>query len=188
MIRVLPIALLALATVAPQPARADDAADFMERFSGDWLGAGKLLIGPDNGLKFGCALNGDPSRTGLTFWMRGRCWMGNLSANVYAQIRYNAETNQFYGRFLDGAEGNGLNIVGARDGDGFSLRLVRGSAQGRLAAETVTPDQMKVTIFYRDRARNRELPVVAMGLARKDAEAPLPEFAPPAGGSASRSE
>ena len=40
-------------------------------------------------------------------------------------------------------------MVGTRAGDGFSLRLVRGTMQGRLSAETV-PDQMKVVIYYKD--------------------------------------
>ncbi len=151
----------------------------MARFSGEWLGSGQLLVGSENGLKFDCELDGDPSRTQLTFGMKGRCWMGALSAPVYATMRYNAETNRFYGEFMDGSRGSGLDIVGARAGDGFSLQLTRGPAQGRLTAETVNPDQMKIMIFLRDRVNNRELPVVAMGFTRKDAGAiGLPDYLP----------
>lgn len=162
------------------PARAaEDAVDFMTRFSGEWLGTGQLLVGAENGLKFSCELDGDPSRTRLTFGMKGRCWMGALSAPVNAQLRYNAETNRFYGEFMDGSRGSGLDIVGARSGDGFSLQLTRGAAQGRLTAETVNADQMKIMIFYRDRKNNRELPVVAMGFTRKSAGAiGLPDYLP----------
>jgi hypothetical protein len=177
MSRVISLIFLAAFCLHAAPARADDAGEFMSRFSGEWLGSGQLLVGAENGLKFSCELDGDPSRTRLTFGMKGRCWMGALSAPVNATLRYNAETNRFYGAFMDGAQGNGLDIVGARAGDDFSLQLARGPAQGRLVAETVNPDQMKITIYYRDRARNRELPVAAMGFTRKSAGAiGLPDY------------
>jgi hypothetical protein len=160
-------ALVALLALSAAPAHADDAAEFMKRFSGAWLGSGELLIGSEDGLKFGCELEGDPSRTQLAFAMTGRCWMGKLSAPVWARLRYNAETNRFYGAFLDGAEGDGLDIVAAREGDGFSMQLVRGMAQGRLMAEAVDRNRLEVVLYYRDRSRNRELPVVAMSFARK---------------------
>ncbi len=192
MFRVLPLLLAAALCVgmAPDPAEADDAADFMARFSGEWLGTGQLLVGSETGLTFHCELDGDPSRTQLTFGMTGRCWMGSLSAPVHARLRYNADTNRFYGRFMDGAEGDGLDIVAERAGEGFSMQLARGSAQGRLTAEAVNGDQLRIVIFYRDRARNRELPVVAMGFTRKDSGvAGLPDYLPrPPAGSVARTE
>src|SRR3712207_205128 len=112
--------LLFLAALCFQGASAraaDDAGEFMARFSGEWLGTGQLLVGAENGLTFSCELDGAPSRTRLTFAMKGRCWMGALSAPVNATLRYNAETNRFYGTFMDGSQGNGLDIVGARAGD-----------------------------------------------------------------------
>jgi hypothetical protein len=173
------VGLALLGGTAAPPARADDAAEFMARFSGDWLGTGELLVGAETGLQFHCELQGDPSRTQLTFGMTGRCWMGSLSAPVHARLRYNAETNRFYGEFMDGADGNGLDIVAARAADGFSMQLTRGPAQGRLAAEAVNRDQLKVMIFLRDRARDRELPIVAMGFTRKDSGiAGLPDYLP----------
>jgi hypothetical protein len=179
MSRFLSLALAAalLACVAAAPARADDAADFMQRFGGEWLGSGQLLVGAENGVKFHCELKGDPSRTQLTFNMSGRCWMGSLSAPVFARMRYNSDQGRFYGEFMDGSDGTGLDIVGKRAGEGFSLDLTRDSAHGRLAAETVNKDQMKITIFYR--FQNRELPVVAMGFTRKEAQRPdLPSYMP----------
>ena len=94
--------------------------------------------------------------------------MGALSAPIYAQLRYNAETNRFYGDFMDGARGSGVDLVGTRAGDGFSLRLVRGTMQGRLAAETIGADQMKMVIYYKDPQSSQELPVAAMGFTRKE--------------------
>lgn len=166
MSRVLAIVLAALLAASAGPVRADDAADFMERFSGEWAGVGELLVGSESGLTFECALDGEPSRTGLTFAMTGRCWLGKLSARVHARLRYNRHTNEFYGTFLGGAEGDGLDVVGQRAGEGFSMRLVRGGVQGRLTAEAVTRDRLEVIIYYRDVANDRELPVVAMAFGR----------------------
>ena len=119
-----------VAWMAASPARADDASEIMARFSGEWLGTGQLLFGPQNGLQFHCALTGDP-HSRLGFGMTGRCWMGALSAPIYAALHYNAETDRFYGEFMDGADGDGVDIVAARSGEGISMRLTRGSAHGR---------------------------------------------------------
>ena len=169
MFRVLAFALAALLVAWSAPARADDAAAFMDRFSGDWAGVGELLVGEESGLQFQCELDGEPSRTRLTFAMTGRCWLGRLSAPIHARLHYNAPTNEFYGTFLGGADGDGLDVVGVRAGEGFSMRLVRGGVQGRLTAEAVDPDRLEILIYYRDVANDRELPVVAMAFAREGA-------------------
>ena len=177
MSRVASLAFLATLALSPVPAQAnEDAAAFMARFSGTWLGTGELLLGAENGMKFSCELNGTPSRSQMSFAMKGKCWMGRLSAPVHAQLRYNEETKHFYGEFMGGSQENGADLMGARQGDGFSLKLSRGTAQGRLAAEPVNQDQMTITIFFRDRANNRELPVVAMGFTRKDTLGTLPDY------------
>jgi hypothetical protein len=165
MSRVAVLLLSAALAATALPARADDAAAYMQRFSGKWVGTGQLLFG--DAAEFACELNGDPGSQ-LSFAMSGRCWMGSLSAPVHARLRYNEETDRFYGEFMDGANGTGLDIVGMRAGEGVSLQLVRGATQGRLAAERTGPDQMKVIIYYRDVENDRELPVVAMGFTRKE--------------------
>jgi hypothetical protein len=184
MIRAIGLTLIAAfgigaATVVPADtpprAAAADPGPFIQRFSGEWRGTGRVLIGPENGLKFHCALEGDPSRSQLTFAMRGKCWTEKLSAQVHARVRYNADTDRFYGAFMDGAQGDGADIVGERAGDGFLLKLSRGKAQGRVHAEPVGYDQMKIVISIHDRVNNRDVPVVAMGFARAGA-GHLPSF------------
>jgi hypothetical protein len=174
MAQIVALAVLGMLVWPAAPAHADDAADFMQRFGGRWIGSGQVLIGPEDGLEFQCSLDGDPSRTRLTFGMTGRCWMGRLGARIHARLRYNPETNRFYGDFLGGSEGDGVDVVGVRDGDGFSLDLSRGSVQGRLAAEAIGSDEMRVIIFYRDPTANRELPIVAMGFTRSQSGAAGP--------------
>lgn len=159
-------ALLLAATALPARA-ANDAATFMQKFSGKWVGTGQLLFVTTGTSEFACDLNGDPSATQLTFAMTGTCRMGSLAAPVYATIRYNADTRQFYGQFMDGAAGSGVDLVGARAGQGFSLKLVRGATQGRLTAETVGKNEMKVVMYYKTSSGD-EVPVVAMGFTRKD--------------------
>ncbi|MHA1190367.1 MAG: hypothetical protein ACTSSQ_07955 [Alphaproteobacteria bacterium] len=148
-------------------AEAVDAALFMNKFSGEWRGTGKVLLGPDSGLKFHCRLDGDPSKSRLTFGMKGRCWIGKFAAPVFARLRYNRETNRFYGAFMDGAKGQGVDIVGERRGAGFKMKLSRGTAQGRLMAEPIGDDELKVVISLYDRRNKREIPIVAMGFAKK---------------------
>jgi len=180
------LSLPALSLPSAATAEENDAATFMERFSGEWRGTGKLLFGPEAGLKFHCALDGDPSRTELTFDMTGKCWAGRLSAQVYARLHYNAETNRFYGDFLDGAEGNGVDVIGERRDEGFSLLLSRGIAQGELVAKPAGRNKMTITILLNDKTRTRSMAVAAMGFARKG-EKHLPVYDPVVTGSLKRS-
>lgn len=150
------------------PAHAENAADFMQRFSGAWIGTGQFLFGPEPRMEFACELNGDPNANQLTFGMTGQCRMGGFSAPIYAKIRYNSDTHSYYGQFMDGGEGNGADLVGTQNGEGFSLKLMHGSMQGRLSAEKIGQDQMKVVIYYRDTRANTETPVVALGFTRKE--------------------
>jgi hypothetical protein len=166
--RVRVLALSAALALTGYPAFAGDAGDFMQRFSGDWIGTGQLLFGAEPRLEFACDLKGDPSESKLNFDMTGQCRMGAMAAPVYAKIRYNSDTQRYYGQFMDGAAGNGVDLVGAQAGDGFSLKLVHGATQGRLSAEKMGDDQMKVIIYYVDPTTRTETPVVAMGFTRKD--------------------
>jgi hypothetical protein len=166
--RVLAVCLSAVLAMATLPARADDTGVFMKRFSGAWIGSGHLLVGTETGLDFACNLSGDPDATKLTFEMSGTCRMGTLSAPINAKLRYNADTRQFYGDFMGGAQGDGVDLVGARAGEGFSLKLVRGATQGRLSAQTLGKSQMKVIIYLKDPNSTNEMPVVAMGFTRRE--------------------
>lgn len=167
-VRAIALAAALAACLAPAAASAEEAAAFLRRYSGEWIGTGRLLIGPSTGLEFHCALKGDPTAE-LSFGMQGKCWMGALSAPVHARIRYNAETQRFYGSFMDGADGDGADIVGQRDGKGLSMRLMRGPARGSLDAAPIGDKQMKVVLSLYDRRNDRHVPVVAMGFTRKEA-------------------
>jgi len=166
--------IAALALGGALPARADQP---IARFSGEWVGTGQVLLGGQYGAMFRCKLKGSPDEAQARFDMSGRCWLGGLSAPMTAQLRYNAETREYYGEFMDGADGRGADIVGAHSGEALSLRLMRGNMQGRLTASTVGPDQMKVMLYYRDPASNREQLAAAMGFARPDANS-LPRYMP----------
>ncbi|MCF1503312.1 hypothetical protein [Afifella sp. H1R] len=186
MLRAFFVAALAICipALAPQPAAAadEDAVAFMERFGGEWRGSGRLLIGPESGLRFHCALNGDPSRSMMAFGMTGKCWTGSLSAPVYAKLRYNGDQKRFFGSFMDGAEGDGANIVGERDGEGFMLKLMRGELQGLLNAEPAGDGKMTILLSLYDPNSRRSIPVAAMGFARAGSDS-LPIYDPAITGS-----
>lgn len=174
MSRVLAFALSAALAAAALPASAEQ---MMTRFSGDWVGTGQVLLGGQYGAMFRCELKGDPARQADRFDLTGRCWMGSISAPVFAQLRYNDATHEYYGEFMDGADGMGADIVGARAGEALSLKLMRGSMQGRLTAAKVGAEQMKVMLYYRDPQTSKELLAAAMGFARPDANS-LPNYMP----------
>ena len=161
------------------PAKAGEAAGAMARFSGSWIGTGQLLFGEQSGLQFHCELDGEPTKTQLTFRMKGRCWLGGISAPVYGSVRYSAMTDRFHGEFMGGAKGDGVDVEGTEAADGIALTLTRAPARGRLTAQSVNADQMRVMMYFEDHANNREIPVVAMGFTRKGASAMgLPDFLP----------
>ncbi len=166
------LATLLTAATTP-PSQADE---LMARFSGEWVGTGQLLYGPRNTF-FRCELKGDQSDAPSHLYLTGRCWMGKMSAPVSARLRYNAGARQYHGAFMDGAAGFGADITGTRSGGGLSLRLTRSDMQGRLTAEPVNRDQMKVMLYYNDPKSDRERPVAAMGFARPDANS-LPNYMP----------
>ncbi|MGH6926605.1 MAG: hypothetical protein ACRED5_22995 [Propylenella sp.] len=170
-------ALVLAAALAFSAAPLAQAEGLMERFAGEWAGEGLLLFGPQYGTEFECELKSEPSASETNFDMSGRCWIGILSASARAQLRYNPSTGEYYGEFLDGADGSGADMVGAASGTGISLKLMKGALQGKLTAEKVTADQMKVMLYYRDTQNSRDLPIVAMGFARKGSGA-LPDYLP----------
>ncbi len=179
---VLALSLPAVSLPAAAIGEENDAVRFMEQFTGEWLGTGRLLVGPETGLRFHCALDGNPSRTELTFNMNGKCWAGKLSGLIHARLHFNAETNRFYGDFLGGAEDNGVDVVGKRKGSGFSLLLSRGMAKGELIAKPAGRNKMTITILLSDSTRKRSIAVAAMGFARKG-ETHLPVYDPVVTGS-----
>jgi hypothetical protein len=180
----LAVLLLASGAVAEE-ATVDPAAAVMERFSGEWRGTGRVLVGPGHGVRFHCMLEGEPMRPQKSFAVSGKCWMGRLQSPVTAQLRYNPASGRFYGEFMDGGAGGGVDIVGTARGGGLVMTLTRGQAQGRLTAEPGGAAQMKVMISLHDRGNGRDVPVVAMGFARADAES-LPRYDPARGGSLAR--
>lgn len=167
-----------LLAAAIGPASAADSSGFVDRLSGAWRGTGQVLVGPQSGLKFHCALNGQQGRSDVSFRMTGKCWTGKLSAPVHARLRYNGDLTEIIGTFMGGSQGDGVDIVGSRDGDGLTLKLSRGTVQGLLTATAVGTTQMKVALDLVDPRTRRKLPVVAMGLARGE-ETSLPAYLEP---------
>ena len=149
--------------------------DFLAQLQGNWSGSGRVLAGPDRGTNFNCSLKGKPSRTGVRISMNGKCSVGRLSARLGARIKYSEGVQKYIGRFLDGSDGNGLDIYGDRRGNSLKLRLTRGRLKGNMDLLLQRKDLIRVIISITDKRRNRDIPVIALDLTKIRRSAALSE-------------
>ncbi len=165
--------LIALSLNVAVSAASEVETDFLAQLQGNWSGTGRILAGPDKGTNFKCSLSGKPSRTGVKISMDGKCSIGQFSARMGASIKYSEGVQKYVGRFMGGANGNGLDIYGDRNGDALKLRLTRGRTQGNMDLLLQRQDLMRVIISITDTERNRDIPVIAMDLNKSRSAAGL---------------
>ncbi len=144
----------------------DNETVFLSKLQGTWSGSGRVLAGPDRGKSFKCSLRGKPSRTGIKISMDGKCSVGRLSARMGASIKYSKGVQKYLGRFMGGAKGNGMDIYGDRRGNALKLRLSRGRTQGKMDLLLQRKNLMRVIISVTDKARGRDIPVIALDLTK----------------------
>ncbi|MCP4316220.1 MAG: hypothetical protein GY789_09430 [Hyphomicrobiales bacterium] len=138
--------------------------DFFESVAGQWSGPGEIVAGKYKGTKFVCKLSGGPSAehaAGVT--MDGRCRVGIFSQKMSAFI--GQQGSDYTGRFLDGAEGEGLDIIsGQITGNKIVVGINRKRLNGAMVAHLEEPNVMNVTISVR--VRDELIPVIGMTLSR----------------------
>lgn len=145
------------------PALADDAA-FFEGVAGTWSGPGKIVAGKYAGTEFACNLKGGPKSNGATgVVLDGKCRVGVFQQDMSAHI---TQTDSGYvGRFLDGAAGDGLDIVSGRvDGDRVIMGITRKKLEGVMVATLTSPGRMNVTVSVK--VGDTLVPVIGMDLDR----------------------
>lgn len=138
---------------------------FFQSLEGQWNGPGEIVAGKYKGTKFVCNLQGDPeagSNAGIT--MDGSCRVGVFSQKMSAVISQRG--NSYTGRFMDGAKGEGLDVVsGNVRKDSVVVGINRKKLNGAMIARLTDPKTMNVSISVK--VGDTMVPVIGMTLTRK---------------------
>ena len=162
----LPLAAASLLAFQLVPSMAADRdAQFFQSVRGEWTGPGEIVAGKYKGTKFTCSLTGDMPDGKIGMALEGSCRVGLFSQRMSARIERRG--GSYRGKFLDGAEGDGLDIVaGNVSGSKVVMTLNRKQLNGAMLANIKSRDAMNVTVSVRV---NKELvPVIGMNLKRVD--------------------
>lgn len=163
--------LLAIAAVtglaAPVQAMDRDSA-FFHSVEGEWSGPGEIVAGKYKGTKFTCTLSGTTPGHDVGVTLDGACHVGMFSQVMKASVVRTG--GRYKGSFLDGAGGNGIDIVsGNIEGSRAILGLSRHQLSGAMLARLADPDTMHVTISVK--VEDQMVPVIGMNLKRVDGHA-----------------
>ncbi|MBT9372401.1 hypothetical protein KLP42_21065 [Rhizobium sp. CSW-27] len=152
--------------VTLQPAVAAEADQaFFASAAGTWKGPGEIVAGKYKGTKFTCDLTGEASADGdAGIKLDGTCRVGVFKQPMSAVITQAGVS--YKGKFLDGAEGKGLDIVsGMVDGDRMVVGLNRAKLDGAMVARMQDRNAMNVTISVK--VEDQMVPVIGLSLTRE---------------------
>jgi hypothetical protein len=141
---------------------------FFQQVSGSWRGPGEIVAGKYKGTKFTCNLVGAPtggSEAGIK--LDGTCRVGVFQQPMSAVISQEGST--YKGKFLDGADGKGLDVVsGAVNDSTVVIGLNRQKLNGVMVARVQNDKSMNVTISVK--VEDRLVPVIGLTLQRQAGE------------------
>lgn len=137
---------------------------FFDSVEGVWRGPGEIVAGKYKGTKFVCKLKGGPAdEIALGMLLDGHCRVGIFSQKMSAFIA--GKGNKYSGRFLDGAKGEGLDIISGRvKGNKIVVGINRKRLNGAMVAHLKKPNTMDVTISVK--VGEQLVPVIGMTLER----------------------
>ncbi len=158
----------AFVSAAALPATAlalDRDSKFFKQVEGSWSGPGEIVAGKYKGTKFTCNFTGATPDGEVGMSLDGSCRVGMFTQRMSASVV--REGRAYRGKFLDGAAGEGLDIIsGNVDGTRVVFAINRNQLNGAMLARLPSDDTMNVTVSVRV---NRELvPVIGMHLKRVD--------------------
>ncbi|TNB46605.1 hypothetical protein FF124_16545 [Martelella lutilitoris] len=161
-------AMIAAALVAALPANAAaESADsaFFRMVAGKWSGPGKIVEGKMKGTRFRCELDGLPiegEKDG--FKLDGKCRAGLFSHPMTAV--FIREADGYRGRFLDGEDGDGLEVTGGSVENGKAvIELRREDVEGALVTSLKGPEDLNITLLIK--GGTRYVPVIGLSLKRQ---------------------
>ncbi|MFD1744081.1 hypothetical protein ACFSE1_01280 [Rhizobium helianthi] len=155
-------AALAAAMTQADAAPRDKA--FFENAGGSWSGPGEIVAGKYKGTKFTCNLTGLPNADGdIGVKLDGTCRVGVFKQPMSAVITQAGSS--YKGKFLDGADGKGLDIVsGAVNGDKIVVGINRAKLNGAMIARMQNNNAMNITISVK--VEDEMVPVIGLALTR----------------------
>ena len=160
--RLLIPAVLLSASLCAAPALANDSV-FFERVQGSWVGPGEVVAGKYKGTKFTCTLKGAATNSTAGMLLDGSCRVGVFTQKMSAKVERRGRG--YKGKFLDGAEGNGLDIVsGNVDGQRVVFALNRNQLNGAMSARLPDENTLNVTVSVQQ--DKKLIPVIGMQLKR----------------------
>lgn len=142
---------------------------FFQKISGQWQGPGEIVAGKYKGTKFNCSLQGMAGELKPGMTLDGTCRVGVFTEKISAKVV--ASGASYKGSFMDGAKGNGLDVIGGNvvGADKVVLSLNRAQLNGAMIARIKGLDAMVVTVSVR--VEGKMVPVLGMNLKRVDAVA-----------------
>ncbi|CAN7321033.1 MULTISPECIES: hypothetical protein [Neorhizobium] len=158
------LTVAATSAVAPQAEAAPRDKAFFQSVAGVWKGPGEIVAGKYKGTKFSCNLTGaaiPDSDVGIK--LDGTCRVGVFQQPMSATI---AQSGRGYtGKFLDGAEGKGLDIIsGSVSGDKVVMGINRNQLNGAMVASLRGENKMNITISIK--VEDQMVPVIGLSLDR----------------------
>jgi hypothetical protein len=167
--KILPLAAsVALAAGVAQPVAAGERdRSFFQSIEGSWAGAGEIVAGKYKGTKFNCIFAGTTPARKLGMALDGGCRVGVFMQKMSASVIQSGKVG-YEGKFMDGAEGSGLDIV---SGNVVNDRKVvfainRNALRGIMQARLPDDNTMNVTVSVR--VEDDMVPVIGMSLKRVD--------------------
>ncbi len=161
------IPLITAAAASPAAALDRDRM-FFERVTGQWMGPGEIVAGKYKGTKFVCNFVGSVHDEKVGMALDGGCRVGLFNQEMSANIE--RAHSGFRGTFLDGADGDGLDVVGgAVKGQQAVFAIHRNDLTGAMSAQLNGDDTMNVTISVH--VDQELVPVIGVTLKRTDSAA-----------------
>lgn len=159
------VALSPVADMAPSATAATRDKAFFESVAGTWRGPGEIVAGKYKGTKFTCNLVGEPvGAGGADIKLDGSCRVGVFKQPMTALITQSG--NSYKGKFLDGADGKGLDVVsGAVTQDTVVVGLNRSKLNGAMIARVRDDKTMNVTVSVK--VESQMIPVIGLTLTRQ---------------------
>lgn len=152
------------------PAASASAADrdkaFFEQAEGNWSGPGEIIAGKYKGTKFVCNFTGSTPQKKAGMTLDGGCRVGVFNQKMKATVE--RAGSGYKGKFLDGAAGEGMDIVSGNvvDGKKAVFGINRKKLKGAMIAKMASDDAMIVTVSVK--VADRMIPVIGMNLKRTD--------------------